>query len=104
MAFKDIVNRDRATFIDFDFFGEKHTVDGKEIVVVVDDDTLKERQSGQEYAVAESSLLFYAKTEDLPARRPAGSSMNYDGRLYIVDDWAEAMGVATVALRENRTG
>lgn len=104
MAFKDAVSRDRATFIDFDFFGERRHIDGNEIVIVVDDDALKERQSGQEYAVAESSLLFYAKVEDLPARRAAGSGMNIDGRIYIIDDWAEDMGVATVTLHENRPG
>ena len=57
-------------------------------------------------------LLLYAAVEDLPARRPAGEGLNVDGREYIVNDWSEDMGIATVAdvykrqllLREERRG
>ena len=77
---------------------QKHTVEGKAIAAVLDDNALKERQGGQELSVAESSLLLYAAVEDLPARRPAGEGLNVDGREYIVNDWSEDMGIATVAL------
>ena len=101
-GFKDMVVRDiKAVFIDFDFFGETHTVEGKQIVIVVDNDTLKEKQGGQDLAVAESATLFYAHVEDLPKRRPAGESLNIDGRECLIDDWSEDMGVATIALRQN---
>ena len=54
-----MVARDiKAVFIDFDFFGEEHKVEGKQIVIVVDNDTLKEKQGGQDLAVAESATLF----------------------------------------------
>ena len=70
---------------------------------VLDDNALKERQGGQELSVAESSLLLYAAVEDLPARRPAGEGLNVDGREYIVNDWSEDMGIATVALGQTVT-
>ena len=105
MAFKDMVQKDiKGVFLDFDFFGETHTVEGREIVIVIDSDTLKEKQGGQDLAVAESSTLFYAHVDDLPKRRPAGEVLNVDGRECIIDDWSEDMGVATVALRENIAG
>lgn len=105
MGFKDMVERDiKGVFIDFDFFGEKHIVEGREIVIVIDSDTLKEKQGGQDLAVAESASLFYAHTEDLPPRRPAGQSINIDGRECLIDDWSEDMGMATIALRENISG
>lgn len=104
-GFKNMVARDiKAVFIDFDFFGEEHKVEGKQIVIVVDNDTLKEKQGGQDLAVAESATLFYAHIKDLPKRRPAGQSLNVDGRECIIDDWSEDMGIATVALRENIAG
>lgn len=104
MAFKDMVERDiKGVFLDFDFFGETHTVEGKEIVIVVDNDTLKEKQGGQDLAVAESATLFYAHVEDLPKRRAAGESLNVDGRECTIDDWSEDMGIATIALRQNIT-
>ena len=101
-AFKDMVAADRAkTFIDPFFFGEAHTIEGKKIYIVLDTDELKERQNGQDLAVAESSTLFYALIEDLPRRRAPGETLNVNGRECIIDDWKEDAGVATVALREN---
>ncbi len=76
-SFKAMVEADRRrTFLNLDEFGEKHTVEGKAIAAVLDDNALKERQGGQELSVAESSLLLYAAVEDLPlgARRAKGST------------------------------
>lgn len=76
-SFKAMVEADRRrTFLNLDEFGEKHTVEGRAIAAVLDDNALKERQGGQELSVAESSLLLYAAVEDLPARRPAGEGLN----------------------------
>ena len=103
-SFKAMVEADRRrTFLNLDEFGEKHTVEGRAIAAVLDDNALKERQGGQELSVAESSLLLYAAVEDLPARRPAGEGLNVDGREYIVNDWSEDMGIATVALGQTVT-
>ena len=97
--FKKMVADDRRlVFLNLAEFGEEHKVDGKTITVVLDDNALKERQGGQELGVAESSLMLYAAVEDLPPRRPAG-----DGREYIVNDWSEDMGVATIALGQTVT-
>lgn len=102
--FKSMVAQDvRRVFLDIEVFGEPHRVEGKTITAVVDDGTLTERKGGQELSVAESSLLLFAAAEDLPARRPAGEGLNVDGREYIINDWAEDMGIATVALGQTIT-
>ena len=102
MGFKEMVAADlAATFLNLDTFGEMYRVEGKEIPIMLDNDELKERQGGQDLAVAESGTLFYARVADLPARRPAGSCLNVNGRECIVDAWSEDMGMATVVLREN---
>ena len=104
MSFKDMVAADiAATFLDIQYFGELYRVEGKEIPIVIDNDELKERQGGQDLAVAESATLFHAAVSDLPSRKVPGSNLNINGRECIVDDWKEAMGVATIALRENIT-
>lgn len=104
-GFKDMVAADRsAVFLDLDFFGEEHRIEGRTITIMLDSDELKERQGGQDLAVAESATLFYARTEDLPPRRSPGSVLNVDGRECIIDAWAEDMGIATVVLRENIAG
>ena len=101
-GFKDQVSEDRMyVFLNLDFFGEMFRIEGKEIPIVLDNDELKERQGGQDLAVAESSTLFYARVEDLPRRRAAGESLNVNGRECTIDDWQEDMGIATVTLREN---
>lgn len=97
MAADDIM----AVFLNLDDFGEKYRVDGRDIVIVVDNDELKERQGGQDLAVAESATLFYARTADLPPRRAAGENLNVNGRECVIDDWQEDMGMSTVVLREN---
>lgn len=101
-GFKDMVAADLlGTFLDVETFGEVYRIEGEEIPIVVDNDELKERQGGQDLAVAESATLFYARTADLPPRRPAGENLNVNGRECIVDDWQEDMGMSTVVLRQN---
>lgn len=101
-GFKDQVAQDiLGVFLSTDFFGEMYRIEGREIPVSVDNDELKERQGGQDLAVAESTLLLYARVSDLPRRRAAGSSLNVNGREYVVDDWTEDMGVATIVLHES---
>jgi hypothetical protein len=102
MAFKDMVATDIvATFLNEQYFAESYRVEGKLINIVIDNDELKERQGGQDLAVAESATLFHASVADLPPRKAPGSSLNINGRECIIDDWKEDMGMATIALREN---
>ena len=102
MAFKDMVAADlAATFLNESFFAEPYRIEGKTILIVIDSDELKERQGGQDLAVAESSTLFHAASADLPPRKAPGSSLNVNGRECIIDDWKEDMGMATIVLREN---
>ena len=97
-----MVAEDRSRiFLDLDFFGQKARIEGKEISIMLDDDILQVLQNGQDLAVAESATLFFARVEDLPPRRPAGHSLNVNGRECLIDKWTEEMGMATVVLREN---
>lgn len=101
-GFKDMVQSDiYNVFLNLEEFAEYWTIEGKCARVVVDTDRLQELQNGQDLAVAESSTLFYAKSADLPPRRPAGENLNINGHECLIDSWDEDMGVATVVLREN---
>ena len=101
MGFKDMVAHDRLrVFLDPSTFGEEMQVEGKTILVMLDNDQLKTKQGGQDLAVAESGSLFYARSEDLPKRRIPGSTLNVNGRVCTIDDWTEDMGIATIVLRE----
>lgn len=100
--FKEMVQRDRKrVFLNMLEFGEEYNVEGNIIQIVVDNDELKRRQSGQDLSVTESAALFYAASEDLLKRRTAGETLTINGREHLIDDWQEDMGMATVILREN---
>ena len=104
-GFKAMVDDDRLNvFLDVDFFGELYCIEWKEIPIVIDNDELKERQAGQDIAIAESATLFYARVEDLPPRRAPGENLNVNGRECLVDDWQVDQDMATVTLRENIVG
>lgn len=95
-SFWDTIAADREIFLDT--FGKPHRVEGKTIVAIFDEHALKERQGGAELGVAESSLMLFAKVEDLPKQRIPGSNLNIDGVEYIVDDWSPEDGMARIAL------
>lgn len=90
-------------FFMLDDFGEKHAVEGKKIDIVIDNDELTKMKTGQVIGVAEASLLFYARSSDLPERKAPGSNLLFDHRECIVVDWIENSGVSCVLLRQNRT-
>lgn len=98
-SFKAMVDEDILNvFIDVDYFGEVHVVEGKEIPIVIDTDELKDVRDN--YATAESGTVIFAKVADLPVRE-AGESINIDNREYLIDQWDVDMGVARIVLREN---
>lgn len=101
-AFKEMLAADiKNVWMNPDEFGEEWRIEGKRVVVVADSDELKERQGGQDLAVAESGTLFRAATADLPPRRAPGSNLNVNGRECLIDAWDEDEGVSTIVLREN---
>lgn len=94
--FWDMVAADLEIFLTT--FGKEHRVEGKTIVAIFDEHALRERQGGAELGVAESSLMLFAKVEDLPKQRIPGSNLNVDGVEYTVDDWTPEDGMARIAL------
>lgn len=101
MSLKDEILSDiDNVFLNLEEFGEEHTIDGKKVVCVFDDDALKMRSGSNELSVSESSLLLFAKVSDLP-RKVVGDDLLIDGRIYIVDDWKVNLGMAEIALHQN---
>lgn len=104
MSFQEMLDNDiRNVFLNIDEFGSEHFVEGKKITCIFDDEALRERQSGNELGVSESSLLLYAHVNDLPPQKGAGEHLLIDGREYVIDDWAVNMGMANITLSQTRT-
>ena len=89
-------------FMQLDDFGEIHRVEGKEITIVADSDTLASMKNGNILEVAESDMLFFARTEDLPGKKAPGSAINIDGRECTVDLWIENLGISQVTAHHAR--
>lgn len=101
---KDLIAADvDRVFFELDDFAELHRIEGKEVRVVIDNDQLEKMKQGQILGVAESDMLIFARTADMPKRKAPGSLLNVDGRELVVDEWTENKGVTQIALRQNRT-
>ena len=107
MTFKEELENDiEKTFLNIDEFGEEHTVDGRNIICMFDDDRLTARQGSNELAVSDSSVLLFAHVKDLPKRKVASEKLIIDGKVYVVDDWKVNFKMAEIVLHrgESRGG
>ena len=99
--FRDIVKADRdMVFLNPDEFGEKHVIDGKEVMAVVDEPQIAGSDMDA-VALAEVDIVVFAKCEDLPTPKAAGDSIIFDGRLFNVQSWRVDCGMAEIALAQN---
>ena len=99
--FTEMVAADRDDiFLNLDEFGERHRIEGKTITAV-----LENGESGAaSIGLAEYDLVVFAKSEDLPKRRPAGESLNVDGREFSIVAWREDCGIAEIQLAQQTAG
>lgn len=105
MGFKEQIEKDLdAVFLNLGEFAELRRVEGAKIPVVVDDDVMNPLKKGQILGIVEADMLLYGKASDLPENLDPGRLLNVDGREMIVAKSGKAMGMAEVALNQNRTG
>ncbi len=105
MNFKEQIRQDLDTvFLNLGEFAELHRIEGKQVAAVVDDDELREYKKGQILDMVEADMLILAKADDLPRDLDPGRLLNVDGREMLVVKAGNDMGLAEVALRQNRSG
>ena len=73
--FKQMLEADRAVFLDPEEFGEEHTVEGRSVVVVIDEAILVESKRAEELGLAQGDIVLFGKSEDIPDRRRSGSGL-----------------------------
>ena len=95
---------DRGIFLNLDEFGDKHVIEGRTIVAVVDDETFGESKKGEDIGLAAFDLVLHARVEDLPAQRPSGESLNVDGKECTIITWSTDYGMASVYLSHQMAG
>lgn len=107
-SFKEMVEADiYNVFLNLDEFGEYHRIEGKEIPVVMDNDALaKLAKTGDNrtHGLVEADMVLMGKVTDFPADLDPGRLLNVDGREMLIVSASRDAGLATVTLRQNRTG
>ena len=89
MTFKELLKQDvSAVFLNPEEFVEPHVVNGKEMVIVIDNYELSERQqSGQpKYGIFKNLKLVYTAASDFGPLPAQGSLFTLDKRDYLVVD------------------
>ena len=107
-SFKDICRNDiTSSFLDPEVFGEEHMVDGKAVVIVLDDMENIEREKlmrSHMDGIYARQILFYVNADDLGGTLPArGRIMTLDGKKYTVVEATDESGVYAVTLEANRS-
>ncbi|MBQ9090934.1 MAG: hypothetical protein IJY52_01525 [Anaerotignum sp.] len=102
MTLKDILRDDlEDVFFDLDEFAETHTVNGKQMSIIIDGNELGERKaaSGKHFDGAYSNtILMYVKAEEYGARPKVGSMIVLDDKHYKVADVVDEGGVYSIAM------
>jgi len=85
--------------------GEWHWIDGRRVLVIVDNDALRSRQDlGGIASLDYGRVLYFARPEDLARRPEPGSVQNYDGKPMKVVTCNEDFGMLEVTLSQVRQG
>lgn len=89
-------------FFDEDFFATWHNFDGKDILVVVDEDELEEMKRKWKDEVNKSSVLLYVQAKDMERKLAINSSVEFDGKLFFVNNLRKQDGVWKMLLGRNQ--
>lgn len=100
--FKDMVREDiRDIFLDLDMFGEKHKLNGKEMLVIVDGNELIEREKrvrNADMGLHDQQFLIYVAAEDFGKRLVPGKDLKFDGKVYEITDVVDEQGIYSISL------
>lgn len=106
-AFQEMLRQDiGSVFLNPEEFGEIHVVDGKEMVVILDDNELAERGNKvvtMAEGLHERRLLMYVSAEDFGPEPLIGRRLRLDGEYFTVSDVSCEGGMYAVSLEANRS-
>lgn len=107
LTFKDAVAADiDSVFFNTDEFAEEHTVNGKKLLAVLDENTLIDRSAHWEGGAKQSfdqglykaDARLYVKIAELGGRPKVSSPLLLDGKKYLVGNVDEESGVYAIEL------
>lgn len=107
-SFKDLVAADIFdVFLNKREHADTHTIDGKPMTVVVDENELLERDKSkmgiQVDGTYKSRRLIYVAKDEYGPRPAYGKQIDFDGRLFRVADCTEEAGMLAITLEAVRS-
>ena len=108
MGFKEDVATDLdECFFDEEFYASRHRIDGKEVLVIIDEDGLEEIRKAKADTryrdeVYKRSILFYVRESDMERKLAVNSEIDFDGKMYYVNDIRKSDGVWRILLGRNQ--
>lgn len=107
-SFKDQIAADiRSVFLHPLEFADKHSIDGKEMDVLIDDNELLDRDiskgGSNQAGTYRSKRLIYVACADFGPRPALGRMLNLDGRDFRVEDCTEEDGMFAIELKAVRS-
>lgn len=105
-TFKELLRQDvKKVFLNPEEFGEEHTVNGRPMMVIIDDNELTEREkrtkSNMDGVYKKQTLVYVSALDFGPLPRP-GSPIKIDGVTFIVADSLNECGVYSLQLEANK--
>ena len=111
MSFKELVEQDnRTVFMNLDEFADIHVINGKEMLCIIDNNEMIDREKRYQYkrslyadGVYLKEVLLYVKAEDFGPLPAVGRSLTLDKKSYIISDAIDEGGIYSISLEANKT-
>ncbi|MEZ3453519.1 MAG: hypothetical protein K1W17_04030 [Oscillospiraceae bacterium] len=104
-SFKEILNSDiKSVFLNPSEFGEEHNVQGKTMVIVLDDmENIEREKKVRSDGFFTKQILFYVSAEDFGEMPSPNGLITLDGKRYTVVDATDEAGIYAITLDANRS-
>lgn len=111
MTFKEQIALDnQKVFMNFDEFGEMHTINSNEMLCIVDNNEMIDREKRYQYkrslyadGVYIKELLIYVREEDFGPLPAVGRLITFDKKSYLISDAINEDGIYSLSLEANKT-
>ena len=111
MTFKEQIALDNIkVFMNFDEFADIHIVNGAEMLCIVDNNEMIDREKRYQYkrslyadGVYIKTLLIYVRAEDFGPLPAVGRVITFDKKSYIISDAINEDGIYSLLLEANKT-
>jgi hypothetical protein len=101
MNFKEYTNQDLQVFINLNEFADTHTIDGRTLTVIVDNDRLMERSQKEYDGAYIGEILYFVNAAEYGVLPETEAIQTFDGQCYYVASAKSEMGMYEIILKGN---